>query len=257
MIPKSLLIEFKTGGTGFIIEAFKNPIKIHKQFVVGLVLTAGHVVCDTTTFEPTSSEISCFLDKDPVEAIFIQSFMKTFSHPMTSGSNGNSFVYSGDLALLLLICDKKLKSFKLEIANQFEIKTGMPVIAVGFPKPPEDPLYCCPALCDSTAEEINREVNIAFNNFKSLVYSDGVIVALTENLIDIDCAGTNGMSGGPILRKLPDRNKLIGIYVGGPPLPGQYQLFLINQRLRLEEYSEVFSSLVNLENDISKYYKNC
>ena len=183
--------------------------------------------------------------------------MKTFSLPMTSGSNGNNFVYSGDIALLLLICDKKLKPFKLEIASQFEIKTGIPVITAGFPRPPEDPLYCCPTLYHSTEEKIKREVNIAFNNFKSLVYSDGIIVAQTENLIAINCAGTNGMSGGPILRKFPDRNKLIGIYVGGPPLPGQHQLFLINQRLRLEEYSEVFSSLINLENDISGYYQNC
>ena len=105
MIPKSLLIEFKNGGTGFIIEAFKNPIKIHKQFVVGLILTAGHIACDTTTFKPIS-EFSCYLDNYPVKAIFIQSFMKTFSLPMTSGSNGNNFVYSGDIALLLLICDK-------------------------------------------------------------------------------------------------------------------------------------------------------
>ena len=96
----------------------------------------------------------------------------------------------------------------------------MPVITAGFPRPPEDPLYCCPTLYHSTEEKIKKEVNIAFNNFKSLVYSDGIIVAQTENLIAINCAGTNGMSGGPILRKFPDRNKLIGIYVGGPPLPG-------------------------------------
>ena len=106
---------------------------------------------------------------------------------MTSGSNGNNFVYSGDIALLLLICDKKLKPFKLEIASQFETKTGIPVITAGFPRPPEDPLYCCPTLYHSTEEKIKREVNIAFNNFKSLVYSDGIIAAQTENLIDINC----------------------------------------------------------------------
>ena len=41
-------------------------------------------------------------------------------------------------------------------------------------------------------------MKIAVHDFKHLVCSDGEIVGFTNCLLDVNTAGTNGMSGGPI-----------------------------------------------------------
>ena len=50
----------------------------------------------------------------------------------------------------------------------------MPLSVAGFPKDPEDYLYCYPQLSDEPPTEVKETVNKAFNNFESLVYSDGI-----------------------------------------------------------------------------------
>ena len=57
--------------------------------------------------------------------------------------------------------------------------------------------------------EIVDEMNKAFHNFSHLVYTTGRIINCSQELIDVDCAGVNGMSGSPIMWE----NKLVGLYV--------------------------------------------
>ena len=131
-----------------------------------------------------------------------------------------------------------------------KIKVRSDVLIAGFPSDPEKFEYCCPSLKRSPKDQLRSEINKAFHDFNTLVYSTGSILAKSEELLDIDCAGTNGMSGGPIMRK----RKLIGVYVGGPPLPGQYQLFLINQLLENNQFSEAYSNLSSLKLKLNTSY---
>ena len=114
---KGLVLNFRTGGTAFVIKKFKKPIQINDSYALGLLLTAGHCVCDPNKLTPDSSRFQLFLDKSSIcEAIFLRSFMHDYSEPMRSSTNMNCFVYSGDLALLLLTSyDKKLQIRSIDI----------------------------------------------------------------------------------------------------------------------------------------------
>ena len=257
IIKKHFVLEFKEGGTGFIVNALQNPIIIKteqgKRHILGLILTAGHVVCDTITFKPIRKSFRCIVNDFEADAVFLRSFMQDYPEPMISESNGNAFVYPGDLALCLLVSAKKRKLQHIPIASHSEILRGMSVIIAGYPKPPEDPLYCCPQLRGSTSKELLKEINKAFHNFESLVYSDEKIIGMTNCLLDINCAATNGMSGGPIFSA--ETNKIVGIYVGGPPLPGQHQLYIVSQLIQQGQYAEALHRLNIIMIENSEFYK--
>ena len=60
------------------------------------------------------------------------------------------------------------------------------------------------------------------------------------------------MSGSPIMCE----NKLVGIYIGGPPLPGQNELWLINQILMTGDYAYAYLGLVQLARTLPDLYLN-
>ena len=94
--------------------------------------------------------------------------MKECSETLVSQTNGNSFVYPGDLALCLVVSDARYKLNDIPIANHTEINERMPVYVAGFPKPPEDHLYCCPQLQNYPPDKIKAEVSNAFDNLRIL-----------------------------------------------------------------------------------------
>lgn len=62
-------------------------------------------------------------------------------------------------------------------------------------------------------------------------------------IIEVSCSTTNGMSGSPIVSK----KKVIGIYIGGSPVPGQRECVKIIQRLsKKEPWCEILEDLRNL-----------
>ena len=64
---------------------------------------------DTSTFKPDSDMLECIIDDKRQHAFFLKSFMEDYRNPMISSTSGNYFVYSGDIALLLLVSNKKVK----------------------------------------------------------------------------------------------------------------------------------------------------
>ena len=238
-LSKNLVFKLQNRGTAFLVHKFKKIIKINNEFALGLLLTAGHCVCDPNKLTPDDTRFQC---NDKFEAVFLKSFMADFNYPMMSMTNNNYFVYPGDLALLLLTTKEKsipkVSSLEIDTAITF----GSEITVAGYPVRPENILNCCPNLYGASKEEILREMNAAFHNFSTLVYSDGDLLNNSNELIDINCVGVNGMSGGPVICG----GKLVGVYVGGPPLPGQYMLWQINRYVMANDFVSAHASLGNL-----------
>ena len=69
------------------------------------------------------------------------------------------------------------------------------------------------------------------------MYSEGEIESCSNYLLDLTCSTTNGMSGAPVVANYVT----IGIYLGGPPLPGQRLLFLFLKMLNENKILEVYT----------------
>ena len=248
-IPKSLVLDFQRGGTCFVIKSFDKPIKIQGRYITGILITASHCVSDTSTFKPDSDMLECIIDDKRHHAFFLKSFMEDYRNPMISSTSGNYFVYSGDIALLLLVSNKKVKFHCLPFGSFHDIRITEEVKVIGYPSRPSNMLNCCPALCDASEDELEKEMNKVFHNFNSIVYSVGSIIDSSDSLLDINCASVNGMSGGPVITS----NKIIGVYVGGPPLYGQYQLYLINQIVLSKDFASAFYGLLELRESLISY----
>ena len=251
IIPKNFIVKFDRGGSGFVIKNLQQKIKIGTGFAIGIIITAGHVVCDPSSHLPDFETFTCKIDKKEFKALFLTSFMKEFQSPMLSETSKNFFVYPGDVALLLLVAKEKYQLTELKIARSTEINFNSEVLLAGYPVKPEDYTYCCPLLRgDDDIIRRDEMIKKAFHYFKHLVYSNGNIIGRSDSLIDINCAGTNGMSGGPVFAD----NKIIGVYLGGPPLPGQYQLYYINQLVRAHLFSKAFTALKSVKNKTFNLY---
>lgn len=184
-----------------------------------------------------------------MRAIILKTFMATYSNEMISKTNGNTFIYSGDLAILLLLSEEiKLSRFK--ISNPNEIMENSQVIVAGFPKKPENLLYCCPSLKFLQEEDIKNEIYKAFHNFDKMIYSEGFVINKNENIIEVNCAGTNGMSGDPIFWE----KKVVGVYLGGPTLPFQRDLYIVIRLVLDGNLSEAFYRLKELKTQINEFY---
>ena len=139
IIPGMCMVEFNEGGSGFIIKALRNPITIKnpqgKKYILGLLLTVSHILCNTTTFEPTKKSFRCKIDRlIDAEAIYLRNFMNECTETLISQTNGNSFVYPGDLTLCLVVSDRKKRLNDIPIAHHTEITERMPVFVAGFQK---------------------------------------------------------------------------------------------------------------------------
>ena len=98
-------------------------------------------------------------------------------------------------------------------------------------------------------ETAKNEVKKAFFNFETLVCSEGV-VNQAGHLIEITASTYSGMSGSPIVVN----NKLIGLFCGGPPLPGQREALLIARMIEEDKGLQAYHLLQQcIQYDI--YYK--
>ena len=61
--------------------------------------------------------------------------MQDYPVDMFYQTNGNCFLYSRDLALCMLISTKNQKLKHLNLADNFDIRTRMPIDIAGYPKP--------------------------------------------------------------------------------------------------------------------------
>ena len=216
-------VKFATGGTGFLISC-ANTLQVGAFQVLGLILTAANVVCDIITSQPRNSEFLVYLeDGTLVHAYFLKTYIKEFTKEMISGVTGMPYCLPGDVALLLLVSDRpRLVNF-YNFAN--DILAGSQCFVSGYPVKPRSIEYCYPqGQNDSNLVTI---VEGAFNKFNGIVHSQGSILSQNDELIDIACSTTNGMSGGPVIVN----SEIIGVYVGGPPIIGQRELFIASIKI--------------------------
>lgn len=239
---KNVLVNFLNGGTGFIIG--KKKISIGQTIKkLALVLTAGHVVCDSETLTPLSKDIFCYLENGGLRKIhLIDFFMKSFPYDLQSSLTSAFYCLPGDIAILLLEVEiGKIDYY--EISS--DIKLGMDCFVSGYPKKPKNLRYCLPQLVNNTDNEVYNEANRIFCYFDKKVFAEGKIESENNGLLEVSCSTTNGMSGSPIVSE----GKFVGIYIGGPPVPGQRESLRIIHRLyKNENPTEIFRDIRDLIN---------
>jgi Trypsin-like peptidase domain len=244
-VPNTI-IKFVGGGTGFLVSVC-DSIKTLKYKVLGLVITAAHVVCDYKKLDPKARYFKCKIQNNSCKAYLIKSYVKTYTDEIEAITLPNKYCLPGDIALLLLVSKNYWQVGYYKIDTNVILSSEC--FISGFPRKPHNLDYCFPQSNDSSYTE--SKVMEAFKRFKSLVYSEGKISNMNTNLIEIQCSTTSGMSGSPVI----SNGKIVGVYVGGPPLPGQRELYLIilkiNSTIDEIEISE-FQDLLKYD----QYYNN-
>lgn len=239
---ENVLVNFLNGGTGFIIN--KKKISIGQTIKnLALVLTAGHAVCDLVTLNPLSKNDFCYLENGELRKIYlIGFFMNSFPYELQSSLTSSFYCLPGDIAILLLEA-KRGKIDYYEISS--DIKVGMDCFVSEFPKKPKDFRYCLPQLVNNIGDEATNEANRIFCCFDKKVFAEGKIESENNGLLEVSCLTTNGMLGSPIISE----GKFVGIYIGGPPVPGQREsLKIIHCLNKNENPIEIFRDIRDLLN---------
>ena len=233
-------VEFVNGGSGFLI-AVNHRTKANNTYVLGLIVTAAHVVCDIGTAIPSKTEFTVKLESgEACTALLLKEYSRLFTEEMHSETFGteNSYSIPGNAAILLLT------SLRQEVIAHYEINecisVGNTTTISGYPKKPANLRYCHPQ--GAQLPNFTAIVNQAFQNFKGLVHSPGTISNMNNSLLEIACSTTSGMSGAPVIID----SKVAGIYLGGPPLIGQRILFKAIELIKLNQVPQAIEMIEDL-----------
>ena len=234
-------LEFSTGGTGFLIHLFHDLV-VENQYILGIALSTLHVVCTLDDFQPKDFPLCAYSERgEELNLWLIKHYGENLTEECWSPTSGNRYCLPGDVAVLLVTSASPVKLGYYNIANECQVNDFC--FISGYPKRTEDIFYCSPQ--HSKSPSFKNLIKRAFNNFTGLVYSSGQVINKNNEVIEIDCSTTNGMSGSPIVHN----EEIIGIYVGGPPIICQRELFQI-KNLNSELITEAFNQL-NLKNCIT------
>lgn len=231
---KNSVLKMHEGGTGFLISI--SEIQINGVLEkVGLMLTAAHVVLDLHECRPKMQAFKCKLNGEKQMAYLVKEFVSdtTEDHPCIS--TNSSYCLPGDVAVLFVTLNK---ARTYDFYHPLLPTNGANCYIPGFPSCPQNLKYCIPNR-NSTNDELKKVANNIFCNFAGIVYSHGEIVNCNEKIVEISCSTTSGMSGSPIL----SQGMYIGVYVGGPALPGQKELMDAIRLIESAKYSEAFDTL--------------
>ena len=238
-VRSNTIVEFRCGGTGFLIASALNT-QVGSFYILGLVLTAAHVVCKIGTLQPKSSEFQVLLENGSrCLAYFIRSYVHDYPHDMLSEVRKLHYCLPGDVAILLLVSKKPELVNHYPLANQ--MTRGSHCFVSGYPQRPDDLAYCFPEGKDRT--DLETIVEQAFNSFHGIVHSEGEIIGMSETLIDISCSTTSGMSGGAVVSE----SEIVGVYVGGPPIEGQRELLQALHSVENDEIRTVYNNIQNFK----------
>jgi hypothetical protein len=108
------IVKFSKGGTEFLV-ATSNSIRTPENEVLGIVLTAAHVVCDLKTLDPTARFFKCKVDGYACKAYFIKSYVRKYIQEAQAIKIPYYYCLPADVAVLLLV------SFKFFEVNNYEI----------------------------------------------------------------------------------------------------------------------------------------
>ncbi|OMJ93596.1 hypothetical protein SteCoe_3434 [Stentor coeruleus] len=249
---KKFVLIHKLGGTGFIIQRFEKPFKVKfpNYFALGIVITASHTCYSPLTFLEEGAEIDCGFSAHQtgvMKLIPLKCFC-VYSGEELYASNGNPYCLPGDVAICLLV--SRFIDVDFEVIPLSVCRKNSSCSIIGFPSINiENPISIYPYFGDDNQNARRKILNV-FHNDKALVESKGKVLH-NKNLLEISCSAINGMSGAPVIVD----DCAVGVFVGGPPLPGQRDLIklasIINSRINLDEAWHIFQSLKN--NDV--YYR--
>jgi hypothetical protein len=178
----------------------------------------------------------------PDNAYFLREFTQDTITDHKCSSTGSLYCLPGDVGILLIELDNSNPPAYLEPANPDRIVKGESCYVPGFPVAPDNPRYCIPSSAVPDVE-LESEIRKIFNDFVGIVYSHGKIVEQNNEIVEISCSTTSGMSGSPIISE----GKYIGVYVGGPALPGQRELIDSISNAREGNYCEALKILKSLK----------
>ena len=244
-VRSSTMVQFMCGGTGFLIASAMNA-QVGSFYILGLVLTAAHVVCKIGTLQPKSSEFQVLLENGSrCLAYFIRSYVHDYPHDMLSEVRKLHYCLPGDVAILLLVSKKPELVNHYPLANQ--MTRGSHCFVSGYPQRPDDLAYCFPEGKDRT--DLETIVEQAFNSFHGIVHSEGEIIGMSETLIDISCSTTSGMSGGAVV----SGGEIVGVYVGGPPIEGQRDLVQALHAVENDDIATVYNNIQHFK-DLDIYF---
>jgi Trypsin-like peptidase domain len=245
--PENYVMNFQSGGSCFTYHNFKTPICLDNQlgYAVSLVITAGHCVSDPITFENHFGMGFCGFNKNnfPCRVLFLKNFMRGFAEELVS-SNNFPYCLPGDIAVLVLLSqDPDFRPFAYEKKTELTSSQEQPCLVSGFPSYSNPDFECMYPYESNDLEATKTQVKTAFYNFDKLICSEGTYKE-SGYLLEITCSTYSGMSGSPILSS----NKLVGVFCGGPPMPGQREALqvcsLIHQKRGLEAYRILESCII-------------
>jgi hypothetical protein len=144
----------------------------------------------------------------------------------------------GDVSILLITLHHCIAPEYFEPLEQSLIKADMPCYVSGFPQQPKNLNYCIPNK-NYSREQLAILADDIFCKFTGLIFSHGIVINENETFVEISCSTTSGMSGSPII----SQGKYIGLYVGGPVLPGQKELVDSMKLVIAGEYAQAISVL--------------
>ena len=182
----------------------------------------------------------------------------------TSPTTGETYCFPNDVAIVVfytaynyfdnLVQDIKL--VELPFASEEECIDKPSIFVSGFPLFYANVKYVLP----QSSDIINAEGKViaGFHWFKDQVISEGAMRVTESGLAELEISATFGMSGSPILFKDETEVKIMGVYCGGPPLPGQKSLTEILKDVINENYDRAYEKFLNHPFYIgSPEYKNC
>ena len=240
------MIKLRNGGTAFFIS--NKKFKIGDDFAIGLALTAAHLVLKLPSLKPEMSTIQCGLQCGESCKALIVTHYSASAKESTAPSTGRKYCLNGDLAILLVTCAHSVDVDFFEISEVLTV--GTDCLVSGYPRPPSN-LRSCFLGGFGSANPL-ADARRVFHDFSQLVHAGGKIKDANDCLVEVSCSTTSGMSGSPIIAN----EKVVGVYLGGPPLPGQKELFdiamLINN-MEVERAWEELQKLAHFDSDYNAY----
>ncbi|OMJ71682.1 hypothetical protein SteCoe_30051 [Stentor coeruleus] len=225
---KNFILYFDRG-TAFVIEKFSQPFEIinKNSYAIGFALTAAHTCFLGPMYTETiPGKILCGFNKNTMKTMELWP-LKSWCEDLNSelrASNGNFYCLPGDVALCLIVS----KNMHIDISEipigRCDIGTECSVF--GFPSIKiSNPQTIYPYLMNE--KDAEDKIKYVFHKNRVLVESKGIVLC-NEDLLEVSCSGIFGMSGSPVIVN----GYFVGIFIGGPPLPGQRELLIICSMLK-------------------------
>jgi Trypsin-like peptidase domain len=262
VVPFGFVVNLENNCSGFIISKPRRKFIVGPEEVSALVLTAAHCVSSVCTKEFSSDIIPCCMEyywnwNNLMNCTPIFNSLKDPEVDSVSSVN-TKYMCPNDLALLILKGNIPLD--QIMVLDTMEPSLDQKCFVSGYPYF-RSTKYLYPDFSSHNKTQIKKKIKSTFNNFKGLINSFGTVSYINRDIVEVKCSTTAGMSGGPLLVHDLDNPsfsdlKIAGVYVGGPPIPIQYEL-LSAARLAIEQKVYPSDILTNIKNIFyNDYYPN-